>query len=120
MKEKHITLIDSVGRTIIGKFVGEDETSLTLNNPIILFVQPQEGGKIQVQSIPLFFFELIEKDARDKNNWTFSKSMVTISDIELAEGVLSQYNEINTPKDQQPQVAVPNQTGASDPKVVSI
>jgi len=116
MKEKHITLIDSVGRNIVGKFVSEDENYLTLHNPIIMYVQPQEGGKIQVQSIPLFFFELIDKDHRDQNNWTFSKNMITISDIEVNQGVIDQYNEINTPKDQQPQIATPD----SNPKVVSI
>ena len=115
MKEKHITLIDSVGRIIIGKFVSEDSNNITLHNPVHLYVQPQEGGKIQVQSIPLFFFELIDEDKRDQNNWTFSKGSVVVSDIELNAGVMSQYQEINTPKSE-PKVATPE----NNPKVVSI
>lgn len=108
---KHITIIDQIGRTIVGKFSSETETTLTINNPVILHVQPDQGGQIQVQSFPLFFFEFIEKDSRDKNNWTFTKASIVTSDVVLDERIKSQYEKINTP---------PVPVVASNPKIISI
>ena len=110
---KHVAIIDQIGRNIIGKLVGETETTLTLNNPVILFVQPEQTGQIQVQSFPVFFFEFINKEFRDQNNWTFNKTNIVTSDVVLDDRILSQYEKINTPP-------VEQNAPTSSPKVISI
>jgi hypothetical protein len=108
---KHIAIIDHIGRNIIGKFVGETDTTITLNNPVIVHCQPEANGQLQVQSFPVFFFEFIDKSKRDQNDWTYTKSSIVTSNVELDERILSQYSKINTP----PVEAVTN-----SPRVVSI
>lgn len=110
MRVKYVAIIDQIGRTIIGGLVNQNETTLTLSNPVILHVQPDQGGQIQVQSFPLFFFEFIDKGSRENNNWTYTKSSIVTSDVELDERIISQYQKINTP----PAPAVAN------PKIVDI
>ncbi len=87
-KPKHVAIIDQIGRNIIGKLVGETETTLTLNNPVILFVQPEQTGQIQVQSFPVFFFEFINKEYRNQNNWTYNKANIVTSDVVLDDRIL--------------------------------
>lgn len=114
MKEKHIVIIDQIGRNIIGKLVGETDSTLTLHNPVIVFVQPEQSGQIQVQSFPVFFFEFIDKEFRGQNNWTYNKANIVVSDVVLDARILAQYDKINTPPVESE--AVPS----SSPKVVSI
>lgn len=111
-KEKHVVIIDNIGRNIIGKFVSETETTLTLNNPVILHAQPTQEGQIQVQSFPLFFFEFSDKDQRDKNDWVYNKATIVQNNVVLAKNILEQYSKINTP-----QVEAP---AAKSPKIISI
>lgn len=108
--EKHIALIDHVGRTIIGKVVGETESTLTVSNPVILHCQPQANGQLEVQTFPLFFFEFIDKGFKNQNNWTYTRSNIVESDVVLDERILSQYGKINTPLVEEPKA----------PKVISI
>jgi hypothetical protein len=109
-----ITIIDQIGRVVIGKKVSETDTQLTLNNPVIVYVNPnQETGQIQVQSFPVFFFEFINKEFRDQNNWTFNKSNIVTSDVILDDRILLQYEKINTPP-------VEQNAPTSSPKVISI
>jgi hypothetical protein len=110
---KHVAIIDQIGRNIIGKLVDETATTLTLNNPVILFVQPEQTGQIQVQSFPVFFFEFINKEFRDQNNWTFNKTNIVTSDVVLDDRILLQYEKINTPP-------VEQNAPTSSPKVISI
>lgn len=114
MKEKHVVIIDNIGRNIIGKLVNETDTALTLHNPVIMFVQPDQSGQIQVQSFPVFFFEFINKEFRGQNNWTYQKANITTSDVVLDDRILTQYEKINTPP------VEPQATPSSSPKIVSI
>ena len=114
MKERHITIIDHVGRNIIGRFVSEDDNTLTINNPVILHVQPEQSGQLQVQSFPVFFFEFIDKENRDMNDWTYTKSNIVTSNVVLDERILSQYEKINTPQEEQPQANKPNIVSIND------
>ena len=92
-----LTFIDQIGRTVIGKLVSQDTTTIVINNPVIVFATPnQETGQIQVQSFPYLFMEFIDKDSRDKNNWTFYKSAIAISDVTLDSLIVNQYNNINS------------------------
>ena len=110
MKEKHTVIIDQIGRTILGVQESETESDLTLFNPIILHFQPAQNGQLELQVFPLFFFELLDKSKRDQNSWTWSKSAVAISNIELEDGILQRYEQINTPP----------APVATNPKVISI
>ena len=114
MQEKHVVIIDHIGRTIIGKDVSKDpdEATITLFNPVILHVQPQQNGQLEVQTFPLFFFEFTDKAARDKNSWTFQRKNIVVSDVVLNPDIVAQYVRINTPKEE---VVVDN-----NPKVISI
>lgn len=114
MKEKHVVIIDQIGRNIIGKVVAETDDRITLNNPVILFAQPEQSGQIQVQSFPIFFFEFINKEFRGQNNWSFNKNNIVLSDVVLDDRILLQYEKINTPP-----VEVPS-APTSSPKVISI
>jgi hypothetical protein len=97
MKNTYVALIDQVGRNIIGRLVSQDERSITLHNPVILYTQPTQNKQLQVQSFPVFFFEFISKQHRDQNNWTYPKSSVVISDVVLDDNIINQYLAINTP-----------------------
>lgn len=119
MTEKHVAIIDQVGRNIIGKLVEETDTTVTLNNPVILFVQPEQNGQLQVQSFPVFFFEFIDKNNRDQNNWTYNKINVVTSDVVLDERILTQYNKINT-LPEEANVPVTTNSSVNNPKVISI
>ena len=96
-KDKPIkTIIDHIGRTVVGRVTGETKDDVTLFNPVIIHVQPdQQSGQLQVQSFPYIFMEFL-KD-KDKNNWTFSKTSISISDVELDERIIQQYENINNP-----------------------
>ena len=83
MQEKYIAIVDHVGRTIIGKEIAQTETTLIVNNPVILHCQPEQNGSLNVQTFPLFFFEFIDKTKRENNNWTYTKSNIVLSDVEL-------------------------------------
>ena len=96
-KDKPIkTIIDHIGRTVVGRVTGETKDDVTLFNPVIIHVQPdQQSGQLQVQSFPYIFMEFL-KD-KDKNNWTFSKTSISTSDVELDERIIQQYENINNP-----------------------
>ena len=110
MKEKHTVIIDQIGRILLGVEVAQDETTLTLFNPIILHFQPAQNGQLELQVYPLFFFELLDKAKRSQNNWSFNKSSITISDVEVTGDILARYDQINTPP----------APVKSNPKVISI
>ena len=96
-----ITIIDQIGRVVIGNKVSETDTQLTISNPVIVYVNPnQETGQIQVQSFPYIFVEFLDKDHRDKNNWVFNKANIVVSDVVLDSAIINQYNNINSVRPQ--------------------
>ena len=60
-KEKEIVVFaDNIGRTIVGRLDSESKTTLSVKNPAVLNIQPnQQTGQIQVQLIPYFFKEFV-------------------------------------------------------------
>jgi hypothetical protein len=110
MKEKHTVIIDQIGRTILGVEESQTASEITLSNPIILHFQPSQNGQLELQVFPLFFFELLDKDKRGQNSWTFNKNSVAVSNVELNADILARYAQINTP---------PSPI-ANNPKVISI
>ena len=110
MKPDYRVIIDQIGRVVLGVCSSETETSLSLYNPIILHFQPSMNGQLELQVFPLFFFELLDKEKRSQNTWTYSKNTITQSDVELNADILLRYSQINTPP-------APVQ---NNPKVISI
>lgn len=108
MQQKRILIVDQIGRNIAGTVVDETDTTVTLHNPTIVHFQPTQGGQLELQLFPLFFFELVDKDARDSMAWTYNKSAIAISNVKLAENIVSKLDEINRPKVE------------ASPKVISI
>jgi len=90
------TIVDHIGRTVVGVLKKEDTKSITLFNPVIVHVQPDpQSGQLQVQSFPYIFMEFL-KD-KDKNDWTFNKASISTSNVELDERITQQYANINNP-----------------------
>jgi hypothetical protein len=102
MSEEITTIVDQVGRVVIGVETAQTDETLTLNNPVIVHVQPdQQSGQLQVQTFPYLFMEFIEGD-RTKNDWTFYKSAIATSNVSLTEQIKAQYKAINNPAPAQP------------------
>ena len=43
MSKEIIAIVDQVGRTVVGVETGQTDDTLTLNNPVIVHVQPDPG-----------------------------------------------------------------------------
>ena len=97
-KSKKIkTIVDHIGRTVVGDVIKEDTKTITLHNPVIIHVQPDpQSGQLQVQSFPYLFMEFIKGDKK-KNNWTFNKAAIAVSDVQLDDRIITQYENINKP-----------------------
>ena len=90
------TIVDHIGRTVVGVLKKDNKDTLTLENPVIIHVQPdQNTGQLQVQSFPYVFMEFL-KDKK-KNDWTFNKAAISVSNIELDDRIITQYENINNP-----------------------
>ena len=97
MSKEIIAIVDQVGRTVVGVETGQTDDTLTLNNPVIVHVQPDpENGQLQVQTFPYLFMEFIEGDKK-LNEWTFNKAAIVTSTVKLTEQITAQYHAINNP-----------------------
>ena len=103
-------IIDQVGRTIIGELAGETDTTVTIKNPCNIFIQSNEQGQLQVQTIPLFFREFLTLDGRTQGvDFTFNKDQITDSNAaaNLDTKLINQYNQVIVnfaqPDDTQPE-----------------
>jgi len=102
MNQEITTIVDQVGRVVIGVETAQTDETITLKNPVIVHVQPdQQSGQLQVQTFPYLFMEFIEGD-RTKNDWTFYKSAIATSNVSLTEQIKAQYKAINNPAPAQP------------------
>jgi len=97
MADKKIqTIVDHIGRTVLGVVKKDTKDSITLFNPVIIHVQPdQQTGQLQVQSFPYIFMEFLQD--KEQNNWTFDKSAIAVSDVQLDDRIIQQYENINNP-----------------------
>ena len=106
-----ITIIDQIGRTVVGEKKDESADTITISNPVIIHVQPdQQTGQLQVQSFPYLFMEFIKGEDK-ANNWIFHKSAIAVSDVELDDKIIAQYQSINTPQ---------TETEVEEPEVVKL
>ena len=108
------TIVDHIGRTVVGVLKTEDKQTLTLENPVIIHVQPdQNTGQLQVQSFPYIFMEFL-KD-KEKNDWVFNKSAISVSNIELDDRIITQYENINNPNP-----PIQQQASQEEPEVIQL
>ena len=93
-----VAILDSIGRTIIGKKSNETDTTLSLENPSIVHVVPnQQTNQLQLQLIPIFFKEFLQ-DQTSPTVWTYTKTSITISSINnFVPQFISQYEGMWNP-----------------------
>lgn len=112
-------LVDSVGRTIVGK-ISETKTSVDVENPTVVNIEvKQETGQIAVQLIPYIFKEFVSANNRDKPvTWSFPKNLVVVNkDLEVDNQLIQQYENVFNP----PPVAAPAAPApAAEPEVVKL
>ena len=89
-----IVFLDAIQRTIIAT---QEESSspdkLVISKPVILNVSPTQDKRLQVQLYPLFFREFTaDRDVFAK--WTYDKSSVVISDVELEANLVLHYKQM--------------------------
>lgn len=103
--------LDSVGRTIIGTLLGENETSLTIENPALVHIQASpQSGQLQLQLLPLFFKEFQSNKAAS-TVWNYRKDSITTSNsIEFHAQFQMQYSQLFAAPSPQP----------SNPEVVKL
>ena len=98
MSDKNLKIIiDQVGRTIIGELADETDESFVLKNAATIYVQPNEAGQLQVQTIPLFFKEFLTLAGRESGAlFTYPKNAVTDTDTGnlLDSKLVNQYEKI--------------------------
>lgn len=91
------TILDTVGRTILGEVVADktNDTILALKNPVVLNVVPQDqSGRMSVQLLPIFFREFLPDKTADVV-FSYKKNNITETDIEAIDFRLTaQYNQM--------------------------
>ena len=108
-----VTICDHIGRTVIGKLDGENETTLWISNPVIIHVQPDpKNGQLKIDSYPYIFVEFIDKASRDSNVWAFTKTNIVISNVVLDSRIADQYEALTTVK--------PVEEKKTDPVVIKL
>ena len=117
MKETVVVFSDHIGRIVAGKLISEDDATLKINNPVIIHVEPQpQTGQLQVHTFPYVFMEFITPETREKSAWSFNKSQIVMSDVELDERLMQSVLNINNAAAQP--AAAPAAQG--DAKVVNL
>jgi len=109
-------IINHVGQTVIGKQVGESKTTLSLRDPAILHVVPNQSGQLQVQLIPLFFREFLTTSSKEGATFNFPLDKIVTTDAELDARLISQYERIaaGTP------ASVPQQKSGGETSVIKL
>jgi hypothetical protein len=91
------TILDTVGRTILGETVLEKTTDkvLALKNPVVLNVVPQDqSGRMSVQLLPIFFREFLPDKTGDVV-FLYKKDNITEADIDAIDFRLqAQYSQM--------------------------
>lgn len=96
MSNKYVTIIDNTGRNILGLLGDETESTITILNPVMISVAPQ-NGQFQVQLIPLFLAEFIQGGGPNNRNfsYTYSKGNIAVGvGFDIDPRITSQYSRI--------------------------
>lgn len=104
MDKTYVTILDNTGRNILGVNSNETDTEITITNPVMITVQPQ-NGQFQVQLIPLFLAEFIKANDKTLRNYdyVYNKANIAIGrNFEIDPRITAQYDKIieqaNAPK----------------------
>ena len=79
-----VVFLDSVSRTLAGVKVNETETTISVENPVIVNAMPNQNGQMSLQLIPVFFREILS----DKNAdciFEYQKDSIVVSNITALE-----------------------------------
>jgi hypothetical protein len=91
-----IVFLDSIGRTILGKVKEQTSTTLVVQNPTLVHVQPNAAtNQLQLQLLPLFFKEFLS-DKDEATTWSFNKANITLmsQDVSLAPQFVAQFEQL--------------------------
>jgi hypothetical protein len=112
--KKTIIFLDTVGRTILGELLQQDQDTTTVQNPVILNIVPAEGGRMSVQLYPLFFREFLA-DKSDDVSFTFQNKGIVTTNIQAIDfRLLAQYAQLfNKSNVFIPQGTVPQQASTA-------
>jgi len=115
MSNKNIVVFtDSVCRTIAGVKLSETETTVTVENPVIVNAMPNDKGQMSLQLIPVFFREIL-LDKNQDCTFEYPKGSITQTNItELDKQIEMQYALLFKP------VPVELDTAETDGKVVDL
>jgi hypothetical protein len=103
---KLITFIDSIGRAILAEESKSNDKVLTVKNPVMINVNQQQNGQLQVQLIPLFFGEFVDQATRSEGTlWSYQKSNIALGELSIDERLKDQYSRIFTVAPAAPEVA---------------
>jgi len=117
------TFIDNAGRSIYGAVKEETDSSLVVENPVMITVQQQQNGQMAVQLFPLFFAEFVNPSAEEKRDtyFTYPKSSIAIGvDFDIDPRITDQYEKIVHPVLVPPteQAVTPTENG--EPEVIKL
>lgn len=94
---KLITFFELNGRAILAEEAKSNDKTLTVKNPVMINVNQQQNGQMQVQLIPLFFAEFIDQSTRSEGSlWTYQKSSIAIGEVNIDSRLQEQYTRIFT------------------------
>jgi len=98
MSKKITTIVDQVGRVVIGEVLEDSKSALRLKNPAIIHIgQNPQTGQIQVQTLPYFFREFLNpKTAEQGTSWSFNKEKIVQGELDLDERLVTQYEKLFT------------------------
>lgn len=115
MNEEQIVFSDHIGRIVAGTVVENNDSVLKVKDPVIIHVEPQpQTGQLSVHTFPYVFMEFVTKESRENNVWSFDKSSIAVSNIQLDEKLATAVANINRPPSQ---IVTPNK---SDAKIVNL
>ena len=88
-----VVFLDSIQRTIIATCVEDTGNKLVVSKPVILNVTPTQDKRLQVQLYPLFFREFTA-DRDIFASWTYDKSSIVSTNVELEPNLIAQYKQM--------------------------
>ncbi len=80
MKNEIIVFLDGVSRTIAGVKIADSDTTITVENPVIVNAMPNQDGQMTLQLIPVFFREVLE-DQNQVCEFEYQKTQITQTNI---------------------------------------
>jgi hypothetical protein len=89
-----ITFFDTIGRTILGKQVDSNEQTITVENPAVVQITPnQSNGQLTLQILPIFFREFLA-DPNAAIQVIYNRSTINeIKNLTLSFRVKAQYEQ---------------------------